>query len=130
MQDLARRPRVTIDVLVVDDDKDTSDTVADILTGEGYTVSIAESGLQALEFMQRNPAPKLILLDLFMPDMGGVEFISYRKGSKWENVPIVILSALEKASPPPGWTGLVLEKPCSPRQLLTAIHLNLPSKRQ
>ena len=61
-------------VLVVDDRGDTLGFVRLGLERAGYTVDVAESGSQALELQQRHAADVLIT-DIFMPDMDGIEII-------------------------------------------------------
>lgn len=120
--------RTAIDILVVDSDRDTTDSLADILTSCGYKVAIADGGIEALDFLRRNPPPRMILLDMFMPGMGGVEFLSYKKGSSWENAEIVILSDIKRAQPLPGWTDQVLHRPPDVHSLLSLVYLKLFKK--
>jgi CheY-like chemotaxis protein len=61
-------------VLIVDDHADIRETLAEILTDEGYAVATATNGLDALEYLGGNRAPHLIILDLMMPVMDGREF--------------------------------------------------------
>ena len=64
-----------------------------ILEKEGWKVSEAENGRVALERMERE-RPKLILLDLMMPEMDGFEFaVRVRQNLKWRLIPIVVLTA-------------------------------------
>lgn len=118
-------PRKPIDVLAVDDDRDTTDEMAEVLTCFGYRVSIADNGIQALEFISRNPLPRLIIIGLFTAGMGGVEFLSYRKGSKWENVPLVILADVRKPPPLPGWAEQILPRQFDMHQLLSVVRNKL-----
>lgn len=60
-------------VLVVDDDLDIRTVIEDVLVGEGYSVVTAANGAAALDIL-RVRRPRLILLDLTMPVMGGAEF--------------------------------------------------------
>ena len=59
-------------VLVVDDDINFRNTLAKILGKKGYTISIAENGLRAIEMVKEKPVD-VILMDIKMPVMGGVE---------------------------------------------------------
>jgi CheY-like chemotaxis protein len=66
-------------VLVVEDDADTREMLATLLSGEGFQVVVAEDGLEALHLLRtvRHRAPEtpcLVLLDLRMPRLGGNEF--------------------------------------------------------
>lgn len=77
-------------VLVVDDDKAVLQAVTDILGGEGYTVITATDGKNGL-IKNREYNSDVILTDIVMPDMEGIEFIrSVRKERK--NVPIIVMS--------------------------------------
>ena len=59
-------------ILVVDDDKHTLVVLTDVLSQFGYAVVTAESGAEALEKV-RATKPDLILLDIFMPGMSGID---------------------------------------------------------
>jgi len=60
-------------VLVVNDDEDMSDTLREILQ-DRYKVVLAHDGREALQKLRDGVRPCIILLDLMMPVMGGVEF--------------------------------------------------------
>ena len=80
-------------VLVVDDDPDILDAICDILDAEGYRVSRARHGQEALEQVDHE-LPDVILLDLMMPVMDGVAFShALRKRPAGGDVPIVVISA-------------------------------------
>ncbi len=61
-------------VLVVDDDRDIREAIADVLRDEGYDVRLAANGREALADLAHGDRPGLILLDLSMPVMSGTEF--------------------------------------------------------
>ena len=61
-------------ILVVDDDADNRDTLADLLRAHGYDVATATNGETALAALRAGSPPCLILLDLRMPVMNGWEF--------------------------------------------------------
>jgi CheY-like chemotaxis protein len=80
-------------VLVVDDDPDILDAICDILDAEGYRVSRARHGQEALEQVEHE-LPDVILLDLMMPVMDGVAFSqALRRRPAGAEVPIVVISA-------------------------------------
>jgi CheY-like chemotaxis protein len=80
-------------VLVVDDDPAARLLARTMLTKEGWAVSEAENGLEALRSMERE-RPSLIFLDLTMPEMDGFEFAAeVRRHPEWRTIPIVVVTA-------------------------------------
>jgi len=80
-------------VLVVDDQPQAVKLVSTILTGEGYEVLKAYGGIEGLD-MVRSEKPDLVILDLIMPDMSGIEVLTeLKKDPTTRNVPVMILTA-------------------------------------
>ncbi|MGH7094856.1 MAG: response regulator, partial [Stellaceae bacterium] len=63
------------DILVVDDDADVREIAAQMLREAGYSVTEAESGEVALEILSRNGACDLVVIDVAMPGLGGIETV-------------------------------------------------------
>ena len=63
-------------ILVVDDEESIRELVSDFLTNEGYSVTTAENGIAALGELQRD-SYDLLITDLVMPKMGGVELLDW-----------------------------------------------------
>ncbi len=82
-------------VLVVDDEKAIRRYLHAALNAQGYTVYEAKSGSETLSMAAAN-RPDLIILDLGLPDMDGVEVT--RQLREWTNTPIIILSVREQES--------------------------------
>jgi CheY-like chemotaxis protein len=82
-------------VLIVDDEEDLREIVQSHLEDEGYTVLKATDGLEGLEMVKRlNPKPGLIILDIAMPRMTGLEMLQQLRGStEHRTIPVLILSA-------------------------------------
>ena len=81
------------DVLVVDDDPDARARLRHVLTRNGWTVSEAGNGQEALDLVAHAP-PQLILLDLTMPVMDGFTFLHELRGRPGcGDIPVVVLSA-------------------------------------
>lgn len=81
-------------ILIVDDDPLISRMYAHKLEIDGYDVSIAINGEEALALI-RKQKPDLVLLDVMMPKMNGVETLKILKGdSKTKNIPVIILTNL------------------------------------
>src|SRR4051812_4655853 len=81
-------------VLVIEDDEGVSESLADVLADEGYSVEIAHSGRDALRRLAGDPLPSLILLDLMMPEMDGIDFRRAQLAdARLRAIPVVIVSA-------------------------------------
>lgn len=62
-------------ILVVEDNDICREEVTGVLRREGYTVMPLCQGQEALEYLENNPAPDLILLDMLMPVLDGWRFL-------------------------------------------------------
>ncbi len=78
-------------IIVVDDDKNIRFYLEEVLTANGYTVSLAENGITALEIMDREHID-LVILDIMMPRMNGYELTETLRECD-ENLPILMISA-------------------------------------
>jgi CheY-like chemotaxis protein len=84
-------------VLIVEDDADLRDMMAQLLLLEGVTAHTAANGREALEYLHGSARPALILLDLMMPVMDGWEFRrEQQRDPRLADVPVIILSALDQ----------------------------------
>lgn len=111
-------------VLVVDDDLDTRQTLAGLLGREGFAVSTAANGREALELLRQSPLPDLILLDLAMPVMDGWQFSeAVRKDPALSAIPVIIVSEIDNARQQAAPLGAValLSKPIALEQLLETV---------
>ena len=103
-------------ILVVDDDDDVRDAVADLLRDEGFHVETAENGRVALDLLRTDSAA-LIFLDLEMPEINGDAFIRIaRDDQRLAAIPIVVITASRTHSLPTGVR--VVHKPCSAEDLI------------
>jgi CheY-like chemotaxis protein len=81
-------------ILLVEDDIDVREALAETLREEGYSVDCANDGVDAMAYLRRGGQPGLILLDLMMPRMSGSEFrIQQRRDPLLARFPVVLLSA-------------------------------------
>ncbi|MGN0736151.1 MAG: response regulator transcription factor [Anaerovoracaceae bacterium] len=78
-------------ILVVDDDKNTRLLMKAVLEGEGYSVFLAENGVDAMETMDKVHID-LAVLDVMMPEMDGYEFTRTMRAAD-NNLPILMVSA-------------------------------------
>lgn len=79
-------------VMVVEDDERIRSFITLGLQKNGYQVVTAANGQEALESIQRTP-PRLVLLDLNMPGMGGWQFLQRRNyDARLQGVPVIVIS--------------------------------------
>jgi CheY-like chemotaxis protein len=88
-------------VLVVEDDEDIRQTLAELLEEDGYTVATAGNGAEAIEWLDGGRgAPCVMLLDLMMPVMTGWELLErMRARGSLAAIPVVVTSATPKKAP-------------------------------
>ncbi|MEI6145956.1 MAG: response regulator [Methylococcales bacterium] len=79
-------------VLIVDDDKFAQMMLNDIVATENYSVLFADSGIDALKLLRKHK-PDIILMDMNMPALGGIETISRIKDSpRFSSIPIIMIT--------------------------------------
>lgn len=78
-------------VLVVEDDEDMRENLLRILGGAGYEVHLARNGVEAMTVLKSQPC-HLVLTDLIMPGMGGLDLLTEIRRQKWD-LPVVFLTA-------------------------------------
>lgn len=111
-------------ILLADDDSQVRRALRTTLTSAGYTVLEARTGEEALEEVQADGAVSLVLLDVKMPGMGGLE--ACRRIRKISDVPILVISVLraqeEKVQAFDAGADDYLVKPFGIQELLSRIH--------
>jgi two-component system cell cycle response regulator DivK len=126
-------PRGPLDVLIAEDDCDVRLAVRQLLEGEGYTCAEAEDGRAAVE-AARHQAPRLVLMDLMMPEVDGFAATQQiRADPLTRDIRIHCLTALNypgarQAAQEAGCDGF-LAKPFSPDDLLSAVRAAVNSGR-
>ena len=124
------RPRGWTQILVVDDERDIRDALAELLADAGFTVATAEDGARALDWMRAHPgSPGVVLLDMMMPVMDGFSFLAHREQEPaLRAVPVVAFTANGLAGQEAvesGCVEAVLQKPLSWRQLMRLLQHRL-----
>ncbi len=112
-------------ILVVDDERHIVRLVQVNLQKDGYDVSTASNGREAIEQAQEN-RPDLIVMDVMMPEMDGFEALKHLKEDpKTEDIPVIMLTAkAQDADVFRGWQSgadLYLTKPFNPTELLSFV---------
>ncbi len=82
-------------ILIIEDDRDILEVLTDLLESEGYAVSSANNGLEAIMVLESAKyLPHLMLVDLMMPIMNGFQFRDFQKNdSRFNHIPVVFMSA-------------------------------------
>lgn len=84
-------------VLIVDDEPGNIKILSSILAGD-YALSVATNGAQALE-IARVQSPDIVLLDMIMPEMGGIEVCQALKASaETKDIPVIFVTSMSDAA--------------------------------
>jgi two-component system response regulator MprA len=110
-------------VLVVDDDTEVREMMAEWLTLEGFEATVACDGHDALEKLRNGaPRPHVIVLDLMMPRMDGWTFRRLQHADPaLSGIPVVIMSAAPREQLEKVDAAAVVPKPCDYDRLLSAL---------
>ena len=116
---------VRYSLLVVDDNEMNRDLLSRRLERQGYRVTVAVDGRQALEFLNREPF-NLVLLDLMLPEMNGYQVLEHLKADdSLSHIPVIMTTALDEADGKQKCMELgahdYLTKPFNPVQLKARI---------
>lgn len=111
-------------ILLVEDDKNTSNMIVNALRAEGFTCDTTDTGEDAIQ-MTRLYQYDGIVLDLMLPDMEGMELLRRLRSTK-NQTPVVILSGLngvsEKIRGLSAGADDYVEKPCNNKELVARLH--------
>ena len=114
-------------IFVIDDDVYIGDMLEEILTKEGYSVSRAYSGTEALMLLSGNK-PDLVLLDLMLPGLSGEKVME-----KIKDIPVIVVSAKidvnDKVNLLLGGAADYITKPFDAKELLARIAVQLRDKK-
>lgn len=91
MADEATKARI----LVVDDDPDLQKLVVQLLQRGGFEPITAMNAREAAAILKEKPLPAVMVLDLMLPEMSGIDFLKQIRGrDEFQELPVIILSAL------------------------------------
>jgi two-component system response regulator MprA len=119
-------------LLVIDDDHDILLSLEDALETEGYRVTTARTGREALEWLKGGLRPDLILLDLMMPDISGWAFRALQRAdAQFASIPVVVVSGQGLNARDIAKLGVAgyLPKPLDLDELLATVARFVPSQR-
>jgi len=120
-------PAAPLTVMVVDDQALFRRSLQDRLRSDGYDVVSAENGVEALELLEAAPGPCVVLLDLMMPVMNGVEFLhALDRRPEAANVRVMLVSStgvLERVALDSPRVVARLQKPLEMTELRSALEM-------
>jgi CheY-like chemotaxis protein len=113
-------------ILVVEDDVDLNDAYRMILSSAGHDVLVAYSGKEALEVIEKKGDPAVMLLDLRMPVMDGIEFLKRYDAPAHKQTTVVVFSNYDAQSEVDeayslGAERYVLKARAAPKELLRIV---------
>ena len=118
-------------VLIVDDQVSLLRTLGESLRQRGYDVELAATGGQALAAIEQHP-PDAVILDLNLPDMGGMQVLNRIRG--WTSVPVIVLSAradeFQKVAALDTGADDYVTKPFSMDELMARLRVALRDRRR
>jgi CheY-like chemotaxis protein len=124
--------RAVATILVAEDDAGVRDLVLAALGRVGHTVVTARDGAEAMRVLEaREPAVDLLVSDINMPGLGGIELVSIAR-ERADRLPILMMSGTNRAAFKPETIAAditVLEKPFTLHQLLEAVEVALAEAR-
>jgi len=118
-------------ILIVDDEPTILQSLSGILTDEGFDVALASNGYEALQYIE-NEAPDLVLLDVWMPGIDGIETLQEIR-KKYPNTQVVMITghgSIETAVQATKYGAFdFIEKPLSIEKVIVAINNALNFRR-
>ncbi len=104
---------------------DLRETLGELLSDEGYDARCFENGRAALDYLRAGGDPRLILLDLMMPEMNGWQFREAQlRDDRLRSIPVVVMTASRSLEASPISASEVLFKPIGLGELMDAVERN------
>jgi len=121
-------------ILLIDDTKVLAQSIADTSSMEGFSVSISNGGRHAVNIIH-DLNPDLVITDLKMPEMDGIEVIRYiRNLDSFRNIPIVVLTAdtnkQNESDSYEAGANLLMHKPFDEELFLSSITKLISNERE
>ncbi|MFX0086310.1 MAG: response regulator [Candidatus Hodarchaeota archaeon] len=122
-------------ILVVDDEEDTVELARMVLEDEGYRVFSVSNGEEAIQFLNENPEkPDLILLDVLMPKVSGLEVCKYIKTNEtYKKIPVLLFTAKvgkkDRIAGEKAGADAYISKPFSADDLLSLIKVHIEKSK-
>lgn len=112
-------------ILIVDDEQDLLDSLAEFFQDEGFSVATARNGAEALAQLGNSDLPSVVILDLLMPVMSGIEvYETMQSNPRLARLPVVV-STSDPSRAPSG--VLIMKKPVNLARLLSTVRQYAPA---
>jgi CheY-like chemotaxis protein len=109
-------------ILVVDDDPEGREAIAELLEAEGFRVVALASAERALAHLRENTTPNLIISDVFMPGLNGWELMrELAVRPRFTLVPVMVVTGCPDHEGAPAAEEWIFTKPVDPERLLAAV---------
>jgi chemosensory pili system protein ChpA (sensor histidine kinase/response regulator) len=120
----AQPPQAVVRIMIVDDSISVRQTLSDLVADAGYEALVARDGLEAVDLL-RQLTPDLVLTDIEMPRMNGLELVSYIRTSHSTELPVIVITSrtMQKHRQQAAEAGAnsYISKPFDEDELLTLI---------
>jgi CheY-like chemotaxis protein len=113
-------------ILVVDDDRDVREAVAELLDDHGYRAVQSADGREAEAYLRDNPSPACVVLDLMMPRLDGWAVAALMRQGRLPQVPLIVMTAAGDQWGYPTSPERLLKKPVDPRKLVAMVQSVAP----
>jgi len=111
-------------ILIVDDDADIRDSLQDFFEDEGFAVSTAKDGVEALDRLGQQRPPCVVILDMLMPLLNGAQLYEKMQADpRLARVPVIV-STSDPSRAPSG--VLIMKKPINLGRLLRVVRHHCP----
>lgn len=112
----------TTTILIVEDDKPTLDFYRHTLRAAGFTVTTATDGVDALQLIDHGELPDVIVLDLGLPRLGGLDMhAELRAHPRTKRIPVVVVTGIDLSPQEQLDFPYFLRKPVVPEALIFAV---------
>ena len=117
-------------ILVVDDDASLRDSLREILGEAGHSVLLAGNGAEALDVLRGRRDVRLVLLDLMMPVMNGLEFLAAKgRDERISRIPVFLMSAHPRQARQVVGVASIFTKPFQTAALLREVQRLCDARR-
>ena len=121
-------------ILIVEDNRASGKILEINLRNNGYATLVVRNGRQALECLQSTPDIELVITDIMMPEMNGLELLrAMKEHAEWKEIPVIMSTVIADSETVKKAAGMgcreYLAKPIIPAQLIQKVRKALEDKR-